>query len=239
MHDLNDSWTFLSVSKEREVITFAKSDRTDGLRVPQVARSHEMAIFLSTTTDDCGTLTCACARCNQRNTFGIGTVCTLCTRLIPSIYPSMRTIGFSHSEEDMAQVLLPCEVDEWWEDKRLFLLLSHMRTIKDFDLLLSSHTRKGQEKTVFFKRLTALQGLRLFLANYCTGEEQSTFLTSTLPCIAKAASFLDERVPGSGIPFLSNQECEDIRCLILYQPFRYFCLLQLQHWCWVVSQCCL
>ena len=108
----------------------------------------------------------------------------------------------------MARVLLPCEVEEWWEDKRLFLLLSHMRTIKDFDLLISSHTRKDQNKTVFFKRLTALQGLRVFLANYCTVEQQNTFFTSTLPCIAKAASFLDERVPDSGIPFLSKQECE-------------------------------
>lgn len=110
----------------------------------------------------------------------------------------------------MARVLLPCEVEEWWEDKRLFLLLSHMRTIKDFDLLISSHTRKDQNKTVFFKRLTALQGLRVFLANYCTVEQQNTFFTSTLPCIAKAASFLDERVPDSGIPFLSKQECEYI-----------------------------
>lgn len=108
----------------------------------------------------------------------------------------------------MARVLLPCEVEEWWEDKRLFLLLSHMRTIKDFDLLISSHTRKDQNKTLFFKRLTALQGLRVFLANYCTVEEQNTFFTSTLPCIAKAASFLDERVPDSGIPFLSKQECK-------------------------------
>ena len=110
--------------------------------------------------------------------------------------------------QEMARVLLPCEVEEWWEDKRLFLLLSHMRTIKDFDLFISSHTRKDQQKTVFFKRLTALQGLRVFLANYCTVEEQNTFFTSTLPCIAKAASFLDERVPDSGIPFLSKQECK-------------------------------
>ena len=139
--------------------------------------------------------------------------------------------------QEMARVLLPCVVEEWWEDKRLFLLLSHMRTIKDFDLFISSHTRKDQQKTVFFKRLTALQGLRVFLANYCTVEEQNTFFTSTLPCIAKAASFLDERVPDSGIPFLSKQECKSegklhfMLVLILFSLF----VGQLLHWCWAVS----
>lgn len=81
-----------------------------------------------------------------------------------------------------------------------------MRTIKDFDMLISSHTLKGDKGSVFFKRLTALKGLREFLVNYCTAEEQKTFFTLTLPCIAKAASFLDERVPDTGIPFLYKQE---------------------------------
>ena len=65
MHDLHDSWTLPSVLKAREVIIFSKPDRTDGLRVPQVARSPKVAIFVPTTTDiqtDCITLACACAR---------------------------------------------------------------------------------------------------------------------------------------------------------------------------------
>ena len=75
-----DSWTLPSVSKEREVIIFAKSDRMDGLRVPQVARSPKVAIVRAdntatmTTTDiqtDCFiasyTLTCACARVKADN----------------------------------------------------------------------------------------------------------------------------------------------------------------------------
>ena len=66
MNDLHDSWTLASISKERDVITFAKSDRTDGLRVPQVARSPKVAIFMPTTTTtdirtDFFTLACACA----------------------------------------------------------------------------------------------------------------------------------------------------------------------------------
>lgn len=121
--------------------------------------------------------------------------------------PCLIAVG-PDSVTKMARVLLPCEVDEWWEDKRLFLLLFHLRTIKDLDLLISSHTRKEEAQTVFYKRLTALRGLRVFLVNYCTPEEQKTFLTSTLPCIAKAASFLDERVPDTGIPFLYKQECK-------------------------------
>ena len=70
MHDLHDSWTLPSVSKEREAIIFAKSARTAGLRVPQVARSPKVAIFVPTATTttmtdiqtDCFTLTCTCAR---------------------------------------------------------------------------------------------------------------------------------------------------------------------------------
>lgn len=134
----------------------------------------------------------------------------------------------------MARVLLPCDVEEWWEDKRLFLLLSHMRTIKDFDMLISSHTLKGDKGSVFFKRLTALKGLREFLVNYCTAEEQKTFFTLTLPCIAKAASFLDERVPDTGIPFLYKQEGIEVnreQSIELHNSLSS----QLLPWCWVVN----
>ena len=54
---MHDSWTLPSVSKEMEVIIFAKSERTDGLRVPQVARSPKVAIFVLTTTTDTIALT--------------------------------------------------------------------------------------------------------------------------------------------------------------------------------------
>ena len=51
---------------ERDVIFLAKADRTDGLRVPRVARSPKVATFVPTTTTDrqphCTTLDCACAR---------------------------------------------------------------------------------------------------------------------------------------------------------------------------------
>ena len=50
MHDLHDSWTLPSISKEREVIIFAKSDGADGLRAPQVTRSPKVVIFVPTTT---------------------------------------------------------------------------------------------------------------------------------------------------------------------------------------------
>ena len=65
MHNLHNSWILPSVSKEREVIIFTKSDRTDGLRVPQVARSPKVAIRVPTTTKTdiltaCFTLACSC-----------------------------------------------------------------------------------------------------------------------------------------------------------------------------------
>ena len=68
MNDLHNSWTLASVSKERDVIIFSKPDRADDLRVPLVARSPKVAIFVPTTTTDGQTdciipsLNCACAR---------------------------------------------------------------------------------------------------------------------------------------------------------------------------------
>ena len=49
MHDLHDSW---SVSKERTVIIFAHSDTSIGLRVSQIPRCSEVALFVLTTDDD-------------------------------------------------------------------------------------------------------------------------------------------------------------------------------------------
>ena len=45
MHDLNDSWTLPSVSKERAVIIFADSDTSIGLRFSQMPRSSKVAFF--------------------------------------------------------------------------------------------------------------------------------------------------------------------------------------------------
>ena len=64
MYDLHNSWTIPSVSKEREVIIFAKSRQNGWHKSPSgVARSPKVAIFVLTTTDiqtDRFTLACAC-----------------------------------------------------------------------------------------------------------------------------------------------------------------------------------
>ena len=66
MHDLHDSWTLPSVSKERAVIIFADSDTSIGLRVSQMPRSSKVAFFVLTTTDRTDYMTpCTCARGNK------------------------------------------------------------------------------------------------------------------------------------------------------------------------------
>lgn len=108
----------------------------------------------------------------------------------------------------MANVSLPCDNEEWWEDKRLFMLLSHMRTVKELEVLISSHTRKDTQPSVLSKRCKDLSGLVTFLQKFCTAEEQKVYAGVTLPFIARAACCLDERVPESGIPFIVQQECK-------------------------------
>ena len=54
MHDLHDSWTLQSVSKERVVIIFADIHvvTSAGLRVSQMPRSSKMAFFVLMTAID-------------------------------------------------------------------------------------------------------------------------------------------------------------------------------------------
>ncbi len=106
----------------------------------------------------------------------------------------------------MARVLLPCEVKEWWEDKRLFLLLCTIKSVEDLSGLLSSHTRQDSKPTILSRRLSQLSGLVVFLKKYCTGSERDIFMRVTLPFISRTASKLDELVPESGLPIIVQQE---------------------------------
>lgn len=114
----------------------------------------------------------------------------------------------------MVSVVLPCDYEEWLDYQKIFILLSHLRSVKDLNLFISSHTRREDVPTPISRCLEALKGLMAFLTDFCTPEEQKKFLTSTLPFIARSASQLEERVPLSGIPFLSEQESEffSLRC---------------------------
>ena len=107
----------------------------------------------------------------------------------------------------MACLVLPCDCEEWWEDKKFFLLLMHLHSLDEFSRLIKAHSRRAEgEDWGFSRRLRDLEGLRAFLVTYCSPEEQQTFFNQTLPFIAKSASCLDERVPETGIPFLERHE---------------------------------
>ncbi len=105
----------------------------------------------------------------------------------------------------MATVFLPCESEDWWEDKKLFLLLMSLRSVDELGHLIAAHTRAGEQR-VLSHLLARLGGLHAFLVNFCSPDEQAVFCAKTLPFIAKSASCLDERVPATGIPFLQGQE---------------------------------
>lgn len=110
----------------------------------------------------------------------------------------------------MSVIDLPCEFEEWWEYKKVFILLSHLRSMRELTLLISSHTRtrdiEGEPRSPISNVLGALKGLVAFLVDFYTPEEQQKFVSHTLPFVAKAAALLEERVPLAGIPCLEKQE---------------------------------
>ena len=108
----------------------------------------------------------------------------------------------------MAYVCLPCDSEDWWDYQKMFILLSHLRSVEELNLLISSHTRPDEEIYPSSKALAGLKGFQVFLKQYCTPEQQKKIVTRTLPFIAKAAAMLEERVPPSGIPCLEKQESE-------------------------------
>ena len=111
----------------------------------------------------------------------------------------------------MSVIDLPCDYEEWWDYQKLFILLSHVRSIQELDLLISSHTRADGGPSPTSKVLGDLKGLVIFLREFCTRAEQKNFLGHTLPFIARTAALLEERVPLSGIPSLQQQESKPPR----------------------------
>ena len=106
----------------------------------------------------------------------------------------------------MAYVELPCDAEEWPEQKNVFIMLSHLRSLDAMKLYVSSYTRPEAAPSVTTKCLSSLRGLMAFLTDKCSAEEQNVFTTKTLPYIAKNAALLEDRVPISGLPFLEKQE---------------------------------
>ncbi len=106
----------------------------------------------------------------------------------------------------MSCIDLPCDYDEWFEYKKLFLLLSHLRSLSDLDVFISSHTRADLAPSAISDVLVRLKGLVSYLSCECSPQEQNTFFKLTLPFIAREASFLDQRIPERGLPYLEKQE---------------------------------
>ncbi len=107
----------------------------------------------------------------------------------------------------MAQVFLPCESQQWVEDKKYFRRLSLIRTAEHFESHINENSESADEKVVnTAQRLYFIQGLSVFISQIATFEEKQVFFKRTLPFICRSASCLDVLVPDQGVPFLRQQE---------------------------------
>lgn len=109
----------------------------------------------------------------------------------------------------MAQVFLPCESQQWPEDKKYFTLLSKIYSAEEFDKVVrdSSETGALEEDVVSTsQRIASLQGLSYFFSHVASQNEKDLFFSRILPFICRSASCLDVLVPEQGVPFLKQQE---------------------------------
>ena len=107
----------------------------------------------------------------------------------------------------MAQVFLPCESQQWQEDKKYFTVLSKIRSAEEFETYVDENSQSADENVVnTAQRVYFLQGLCYFMKHIATEEEIEVFFKRTLPFICRSASCLDVLVPVQGVPFLRQQE---------------------------------
>ena len=107
----------------------------------------------------------------------------------------------------MAQVFLPCESQQWLEDKKYFSLLSKIHTAEEFERYVNENSESADEKVVnTAQRLCFLRGLAVFISRIATYEEKQVFFKRTFPFICRSASCLDVLIPEQGVPFLRQQE---------------------------------
>ncbi len=106
----------------------------------------------------------------------------------------------------MSYVDLPCDGEEWAEQKNVFIMLSHLRSLDALKLFVGSYTRTDSAPSATSRCLSSLRGLVTFLSENCDEKEQDKFMKKTLPFVAKSAAMLEDRVPITGIPFLEKQE---------------------------------
>ena len=92
------------------------------------------------------------------------------------------------------------------EYQNLFIMLNHLRSIEALQLFIGSYTRSDTPPSATARCLKCLRGLAVFLRENFSLDEQKKFMRKTFPFIAKSAAMLEERVPITGMPFLSKQE---------------------------------
>lgn len=111
----------------------------------------------------------------------------------------------------MAQVFLPCESQQWPQDKEYFKLLSKIKSCHEFKQLIDAKSSEvdpspHEHKVSMGQRLKCLQGLAVFMTDIASDEEREQFFSITLPFICRVASCLDVLVPEDGVPFAIQQE---------------------------------
>lgn len=110
----------------------------------------------------------------------------------------------------MAQVFLPCESQQWQEDKTYFTLLSKIHSAEEFDHVIKQAVSEGgavdADEVSTPQRMASLQGLAYYFTHIAAQDEKELFFTRTLPFICRSASCLDVLVPEQGVPFLKQQE---------------------------------
>ena len=112
----------------------------------------------------------------------------------------------------MTQVFLPCESQQWPEDKRYFKLISSIQSAEEFRRYIEENTREetSSDLASTSQRLSCLKGLAIFLTDIASEEEKEIFFNKTLPFICRSASCLDVLIPDKGVPFIQQQEGKDL-----------------------------
>lgn len=119
----------------------------------------------------------------------------------------------------MTRAFLPCESEQWSRDRDYFILLSKLKSPKEFKELVDEHTARPEAREVSVsQRLSFLKGLVFFLTEIATKEEADVFFEKTLPFICRSASCLEALIPEEGVPYLQQQEGS---CFLLL-CFKYF-----------------
>ena len=108
---------------------------------------------------------------------------------------------------DMTLVYLPCDSEQWPEDKKYFRALSAIKSVEELQRAIDDNDKYGDTQiTTTAERWRCLRGLSVFMATAASESEREEFFVRTLPFIARSASCLDVLVPEDGIPMLCQQE---------------------------------